>query len=112
MDRDRDPIGRVMVTTTFWSLRESDLPADRLAAEITEIVMPHDTEATLATPHRLRAWHGGLIANTYDHVSSDGLGTIAVSLVRGDPDGDATLVFSDDGVGFIDAGGNKPHGLS
>jgi len=52
-----------------------------------------------------------LIANSYHHAFPDGTGTIAVSLVRGTPDEDATLVFSDDGVGFIDAGDSKRHGL-
>jgi two-component sensor histidine kinase len=34
-----------------------------------------------------------------------------VSLIRGNPDQDATLVFSDDGVGFTDAGDSKRHGV-
>jgi two-component sensor histidine kinase/AmiR/NasT family two-component response regulator/putative methionine-R-sulfoxide reductase with GAF domain len=52
-----------------------------------------------------------LIANSYHHAFPDGTGTIAVSLIRGNPDQDAALVFSDDGVGFTDAGDSKRHGL-
>ena len=52
-----------------------------------------------------------LIANSYHHAFPDGTGKITVSLARGDRDKNATLVFSDDGVGFIDAGDSKRHGL-
>jgi len=52
-----------------------------------------------------------LIANSYRHAFPDGTGMITVSLVLGNPDEYATLVFSDDGAGFIDAGDSKRHGL-
>jgi two-component sensor histidine kinase len=52
-----------------------------------------------------------LIANSYHHAFPDGTGMITVSLVCGNPNEGATLVFSDDGVGFIDSGNSKRHGL-
>ena len=42
------------VAATVAALRESGLPAGRLELEITETVMLHDTDATLATLHQLR----------------------------------------------------------
>jgi two-component sensor histidine kinase/ActR/RegA family two-component response regulator len=52
-----------------------------------------------------------LIANSFHHAFPEGTGAIAVSLLRGTQDEDATLVFSDDSTGFIDAGASKLHGL-
>jgi len=52
-----------------------------------------------------------LIANSYAHAFPSGEGTISVSLLRGAPDEDATLLFGDDGVGFIESGNSKRHGL-
>jgi diguanylate cyclase (GGDEF)-like protein len=45
---------RNLVAATVSALRESGLPANRLELEITETVMLHDTEATLATLHQFR----------------------------------------------------------
>src|ERR1700722_9303718 len=52
-----------------------------------------------------------LIANSYHHAFPDGRGTITVSLLRGGPNEDATLIFGDDGAGFIEAGDSRRHGL-
>jgi two-component sensor histidine kinase/CheY-like chemotaxis protein len=56
-----------------------------------------------------------LISNSYLHAFPEGTGTIAghitVSLHAGKPGGDATLRFVDDGVGFVQAGDSKRHGL-
>jgi diguanylate cyclase (GGDEF)-like protein len=43
-----------LVGTVIGALRESGLPASRLELEITESVMLQDTDATLATLHKLR----------------------------------------------------------
>ena len=43
-----------LVAATVAALRESGLPADRLELEITETVMLHDTDTTLATLHQFR----------------------------------------------------------
>jgi len=45
---------RNLVGAVVAALRDSGLPANRLELEITESVMLHDTDATLATLHQLR----------------------------------------------------------
>jgi two-component sensor histidine kinase/ActR/RegA family two-component response regulator len=52
-----------------------------------------------------------LIANSYRHAFPGGGGTITVSLVRGPPEEGATIVFSDDGVGFNGGADTKRRGL-
>ena len=52
-----------------------------------------------------------LIANSYGHAFPSGTGTISVSLHRNDIGNEATLVFADDGVGFIEAGNSKRQGV-
>jgi two-component sensor histidine kinase len=52
-----------------------------------------------------------LISNSYLHAFPDGTGTISVSMLGGEPGGEATITFADDGVGFTDAGDSKRHGL-
>ena len=52
-----------------------------------------------------------LIANSYGHAFPSGTGTISVSLHRNDSGNEATLVFADDGVGFIEAGNSKRQGV-
>lgn len=52
-----------------------------------------------------------LISNSYVHAFPDGTGTIGVSLLRGEPADDATIIFTDDGVGFSETGDSKRHGL-
>jgi len=52
-----------------------------------------------------------LIANSYDHAFPDGKGMVTVSLLRGVAGADATLLFSDNGIGFSESGDSKRHGL-
>ena len=52
-----------------------------------------------------------LIANSYNHAFPSGSGKISVSLHRNDIGNEATLVFADDGVGFIESGDSKRQGL-
>ncbi len=52
-----------------------------------------------------------LIANSYAHAFPRATGSISVALSL-NPSGDAaTIVFADDGVGFIEAGNSTRHGL-
>ena len=92
--------------TDFVAIESADHPHVTLTCHLESVILDLDTVTALGLIV------AELMANTYHHAFPDGAGTIAVSLVRGDPDGGATLVFSDDGVGFIDAGGSKRHGLS
>jgi two-component sensor histidine kinase len=52
-----------------------------------------------------------LISNSYLHAFPEKGGTIRVSLLAVNSDGDATIKFVDDGVGFVDAGSSKRRGL-
>jgi two-component sensor histidine kinase len=52
-----------------------------------------------------------LIANSYGHAFPSGAGTISVSLYRSATGNGATLVFADDGAGFIESGDSKRQGL-
>jgi two-component sensor histidine kinase len=51
-----------------------------------------------------------LIANSYRHAFPGGTGMINVSLHQGGPDENVTLVFRDDGIGFVETGNGKRHG--
>ena len=48
-----------------------------------------------------------LVANSYKHAFAGGTGTISVSLSVDPSGGNATLIFGDDGVGFVDAHGQE-----
>jgi two-component sensor histidine kinase/CheY-like chemotaxis protein len=52
-----------------------------------------------------------LVANSYAHAFPSGTGSINVSLSQNPSHEVATMVFTDDGVGFADTGGTKRHGL-
>jgi two-component sensor histidine kinase/CheY-like chemotaxis protein len=52
-----------------------------------------------------------LISNSYEHAFPAGGGTITVSMLHRPPSEEATILFSDDGVGFTDSGESKRHGL-
>ena len=54
-----------------------------------------------------------LIANSFAHAFPEGAGLINMSLAMDTPGGDsATIVFSDNGIGFVDSGNNKRNGLA
>ena len=52
-----------------------------------------------------------LIANSYNHAFPGGTGIIRVSLHQNEIGNEATLVFADDGVGFVEPGNSKRQGL-
>jgi two-component sensor histidine kinase len=52
-----------------------------------------------------------LISNSYAHAFPDGTGTISVWLVPTEAGDEATVTFKDDGVGFVETGSSKRHGL-
>jgi len=52
-----------------------------------------------------------LLSNSYRHAFAQNVGAISVSLRAGKPGGEATIDFSDDGVGFVQTGDSKRHGL-
>jgi two-component sensor histidine kinase/ActR/RegA family two-component response regulator len=54
-----------------------------------------------------------LVANSFAHAFPDGAGSIHLSLSMDEAGSDsATIVFSDDGVGFTDSGNSKRNGLA
>ena len=52
-----------------------------------------------------------LISNSYAHAFPNGTGTISVSLIQNDSNKEATLAYSDDGVGFSEVAGSNRRGL-
>jgi two-component sensor histidine kinase len=52
-----------------------------------------------------------LLSNSYAHAFSDGKGAITVTLTCGAGGHEATLLYVDDGVGFVENGDSKRHGL-
>ena len=52
-----------------------------------------------------------LVANSYAHAFPHGTGSIKVSLAADGPGGVGTIIFADDGVGFIETGNSTRHGL-
>ena len=52
-----------------------------------------------------------LVANSYNHAFPDGIGKISVSLSLDHSGSTGTITVADDGVGFVDAGGSKRHGV-
>lgn len=52
-----------------------------------------------------------LVSNSYEHAFPDGKGAIRVSLTGSEPAGEATLVVSDNGAGFVEQPGSKRHGV-
>jgi two-component sensor histidine kinase len=53
-----------------------------------------------------------LMANSCAHAFPDGTGSIRVSLALDQESNIVTIVFSDDGVGFVEASDGKRHGLA
>ena len=90
---------------SFHVLETVAHPEVRLTCQCEPVMLDLDTVTALGLVV------AELIANSYHHAFPGGKGKITVSLARGGLDKDATLVFSDDGVGFIDAGDSKRHGL-
>jgi two-component sensor histidine kinase/DNA-binding NarL/FixJ family response regulator len=52
-----------------------------------------------------------LISNSYAHAFPNNDGTISILLAPTETGDEATITFSDDGIGFIEQGGSKRHGL-
>jgi two-component sensor histidine kinase/ActR/RegA family two-component response regulator len=90
---------------SFQTLEVVAYPNIRMTCQCEPVVLDLDTVTALGLVV------AELIANSFHHAFPDGAGAITVSLVRGKPDEEATLVFSDDGVGFTDSGNSKRHGL-
>jgi two-component sensor histidine kinase len=90
---------------SFQVLETDGHPKVKLSRHIEAVILDLDAVTALGLVV------AELIANSYHHAFPDGTGTITVSLLRGGPNEDATLIFSDDGVGFIEAGESRRHGL-
>lgn len=52
-----------------------------------------------------------VVSNSYEHALPNGRGIITVSLHRSKSSGDAVLVVSDNGTGFVEQPGSKRHGV-
>ena len=52
-----------------------------------------------------------VVSNSYEHAFAHASGSIKVSLQRSKQAGEATLIVSDDGAGFVEQQGSKRHGV-
>ena len=91
--------------TDFAELENSVHPNVALTCQIETTVLDLDSVTALGLVV------SELIANSYGHAFPNGTGTISVSLHRNHSGNEATLVFADDGVGFIEAGNSKRQGV-
>ena len=91
--------------TDFAALENSVHPNVALTCQIEPTILDLDSVTALGLVV------SELIANSYGHAFPSGTGTISVSLHRNDSGNEATLVFADDGVGFIEAGNSKRQGV-
>ena len=90
---------------SFQALQSVQYPDVGLTCHVEPVILDLDSVTALGLVI------SELISNSYAHAFPKGSGHIAVSLVRGQPADDATVTFSDDGVGFTQSGDSKRHGL-
>ena len=91
--------------SSFEALQQTERPNVALTCQWEPVVLDLDT----VTPLGLII--SELISNSYTHAFPDGTGTISVSLTQNDSADEATLAYSDDGVGFSEAVGSNRRGL-
>ena len=91
--------------SSFEALQQTERPNVALTCQWEPVVLDLDT----VTPLGLII--SELISNSYTHAFPDGTGTISVSLTQSDSADEATLAYSDDGVGFSEAVGSNRRGL-
>ncbi len=90
----------------FQSLENARRPNVELICHADAVILDLDTVTALGLVV------SELIANSYAHAFPNGEGVISVSLSGGTRGDDATLLFSDDGIGFTESVDSKRHGLS
>ena len=91
--------------SSFEALQQTERPNVALTCQWEPVVLDLDT----VTPLGLII--SELISNSYTHAFPDGTGTISVSLTQNNSADEATLAYSDDGVGFSEAVGSNRRGL-
>jgi two-component sensor histidine kinase/DNA-binding response OmpR family regulator len=91
--------------SSFEAVQNDDHPGIGLVCHCASVMLDLDTVTALGLVTT------ELVANSYAHAFPRGTGSISVALSLS-PSGDAaTIVFADDGVGFVEAGSSTRHGL-
>jgi two-component sensor histidine kinase len=88
----------------FAALENAEHPEVKLTCHGEPVILDLDTATALGLAV------SELIANSYAHAFPDDTGSIGVSLSL-NTGGSATIVFSDDGMGFVDPGDSSRYGL-
>ena len=92
---------------SFHDLEDIQQPNVLLTCNVERVVLDLDSVTALGLVV------SELVANSYDHAFPHGItGTISVSLLLDEGGDGATIVFRDDGVGFVVKGDTKRHGLA
>ncbi len=87
------------------SLQTTQQPNVTLTCQTDSIILDLDTVTALGLVT------SELISNSYDHAFPDGTGTISVTLSKDGLSNEGMIVFTDDGVGLVETGDTKRHGL-
>ena len=90
---------------SFYSLERIQHPKIKLTCTCAAVFLDLDTVTALGLVV------AELIANSYIHAFPHGRGLITVSLTQKSPYDGATLIFLDDGAGFVEPEHTKRHGL-
>jgi two-component sensor histidine kinase/ActR/RegA family two-component response regulator len=90
---------------SFHELEDIRQPNIRLNCNVEPIVLDLDNVTALGLVV------SELVANSYAHAFPDGTGAISVSLSRDEGGDGATVILTDDGVGFADRDDNKRRSL-
>jgi two-component sensor histidine kinase/CheY-like chemotaxis protein len=90
---------------SFSEMEDPQAPKVTMACHAGEVMLDLDTVTALGLIV------SELISNCYLHAFPGGTGAIGVTLLPGVDGGDATLFFSDDGIGFTEAVEDKRRGL-
>jgi two-component sensor histidine kinase len=87
------------------SLEQANMPDVNLKCDCEPVNLDLDTVTALCLVI------SELVTNSYAHAFCDGQGSISVSLSADQSGKNGSIVFSDDGAGFIDTSDNKRNGL-
>ena len=90
---------------SFLDLEKTQRPNIEMKCNFAPIILDLDSVTALGLVV------SELVANSYGHAFPDCTGTISISLSADEAGNGATIIFSDDGVGFADKGDGGRHGL-
>ncbi len=91
--------------SSFEAMQTGEHPGVGLVCHCEPVMLDLDTVTALGLVTT------ELIANSYAHAFPHGTGSISVSMSPTEAADEATIVFADDGVGFVETGKSLRHGL-